>query len=165
MNKEAGEFQLAKATKDQAALLASMIVALYLEDHEGPVDMSPARAARQVGEILSLQERADPPVQALMILRDQEAVGYLLIASFWSNEFGGRTLYIDELFVQPSWRGKGVGTESLMLLQYWSESKGVQRLSLEVNRGNARAESLYRRLGFRSEERITLSMQLQGVQN
>jgi ribosomal protein S18 acetylase RimI-like enzyme len=77
-----------------------------------------------------------------------------LLISFWSNELGGEVCNIDELFVAPEYRGRGVATALLERLAEGEESLWPVRpaaLALEVTPQNERARALYERLGFRGK--------------
>jgi len=143
----------------EAADLAALVVALYAEDDHGPVPMTPARARAQVLAMLATPDRVRP----LWIRLDDEVAGYVILAEFWSNEFGGPMLYVDEMYVRPALRGRGIGSAILDRLVAEARARDLVRVSLEVNEGNPRAEALYRRLGFTSEARRTLSVQLRPV--
>jgi ribosomal protein S18 acetylase RimI-like enzyme len=80
---------------------------------------------------------------------DQQLVGYAILFDFWYNEYGGMVLNIDELYVVPAFRSKGVATMYIEKLITHSEYKA---LSLEVLLRNKRAFSLYKRLGFEEKE-------------
>lgn len=60
----------------------------------------------------TLVELSANPVrgQAVVLEYDGMVCGYALLISYWSNEFGGEICSIDELFVEPSLRGKGFAT-------------------------------------------------------
>jgi GNAT superfamily N-acetyltransferase len=47
---------------------------------------------------------------------DRQVVGYALLMSFWSNEYGGELCNVDELYVQPAQHGRGLSTELLIRL-------------------------------------------------
>jgi len=59
-----------------------------------------------------------------------------------------RCLEIASIAVREQARGGGIGTRLLKELMRIAREKGARRLSLEVSVLNARAQSLYRRLGF-----------------
>jgi ribosomal protein S18 acetylase RimI-like enzyme len=86
---------------------------------------------------------------------DSEVVGYALVFKFWYNEFGGMVLNVDELFVEPGFRSKGIAARYLSQLGERNERDYVA-LSLEVIPENKRAYSLYKRTGFIEKETITL---------
>jgi ribosomal protein S18 acetylase RimI-like enzyme len=62
--------------------------------------------------------------------------------------------------VLPAARGRGIGTAAMDRLEQAAAGHGVQGLHLEVERANARAESLYRRRGYRITDRKLMSKRL-----
>jgi len=136
-------------------LFAGCVTALYAED-PGPVPMTRDRARSQALRMLG----ADDQVWPFLIHWNSVATGHLILASFWSNEFGGPMLFVDELYVSPSVRGQGVGRQVLQWAVAWARSHGFVRVELEVNRENARAHALYTRCGFEDEHRDLLGIQV-----
>ena len=57
-----------------------------------------------------LAKLREEPNRGRAVICDVEGrtVGYALLISFWSNELGGEVCYIDELFVAPLYRGRGL---------------------------------------------------------
>ena len=48
--------------------------------------------------------------KGIVLFRERDAlVGYALLAPYWSNEFGGTLLFVDEMFVVPEARRRGIG--------------------------------------------------------
>lgn len=141
-----------------AAALAALVVELYRED-PGPVAMSRERAEAQVHGMLAAPAHVEP----LFVALDGEVVGYVILARFYSNEFGGLMLYVDELWLRPGRRGAGLGEATLLALVERARDQGYARVALEVNTDNVRARRFYERLGFRVEARSTLAIQLVGV--
>lgn len=82
-------------------------------------------------------------------------VGYGLLFKFWYNEFGGMVLNVDELFVEPDFRSRGITTHYLLQLAQKKERDYVA-LCLEVLPDNKGAYSLYKRSGFVEKETVTL---------
>jgi GNAT superfamily N-acetyltransferase len=89
------------------------------------------------------------------------AIGYLVLSFDFSLEYGGKNAWIDELFVQREFRGKGVGSKALDFAVQIAREYGARVLHVEVNRGNP-AIDLYRRSGFEDHDRYLLSKWLVG---
>jgi ribosomal protein S18 acetylase RimI-like enzyme len=109
----------------------------------------------------NLAEVLDNSYYGLIYLaRDQQnAVGYLVICFDFSLEYRGKGAWIDELFVEASHRGQGIGTQLLDLAETASRESGAEFLHLEVNHGN-RANELYRRRGFVDHKRYLMTKAL-----
>jgi ribosomal protein S18 acetylase RimI-like enzyme len=55
---------------------------------------------------------------------------------------------VDELYVVPDARGRGVGSAALKFVMNEARMQGLRALHLEVMPGNERALELYQRHGF-----------------
>jgi diamine N-acetyltransferase len=97
--------------------------------------------------------------RAFLIQDEQLTVGYLVLSFDFSLEYGGKNAWIDELFIRPDFRGKGIGSEALDFAAQTAREAGAKVLHLEVNRGNP-AIDLYRRNGFKDHDRFLLSKSL-----
>ena len=56
--------------------------------------------------------------------------------------------FVDELYVRPGVRGRGIASEVLIALPRALAGVGLKALHLEVNSSNKSAQRLYRRAGF-----------------
>ena len=56
--------------------------------------------------------------------------------------------YVSELYVREEMRGQGIGRALLLEAERQARARGIGRLMIGVLAGNARAEVLYRRMGF-----------------
>jgi len=83
------------------------------------------------------------------IERANETIGYVAVCLGYSIELGGRDAFVDEIWVTPSERGRGVGEAALHEAEREARTLGVRALHLEVDEDNAAARRLYERLGFR----------------
>jgi diamine N-acetyltransferase len=106
----------------------------------------------------NLSELLQSPLYGLIFMaRDgQVPFAYLTVCFDFSLEYRGKGAWIDELFVESSYRGQGIGTQLLDLAEGASRECGAQTLHLEVNRGN-RAIELYRRRGFVDHQRYLMT--------
>ena len=86
--------------------------------------------------------------------------GYALLIPYWSNEFGGTLLFVDELFVDEAHRGQGIARSFLTFLAGDRPYRAVA-LALEVSPRNERARALYESLGFhqRHHEMMTRTLE------
>ncbi|HEX4871448.1 MAG TPA: GNAT family N-acetyltransferase [Nevskiaceae bacterium] len=91
-----------------------------------------------------------------LIELDEAPAGYLAITFGYSIEFGGRDAFIDELFLLPEHRGRGLGRAVLEQLRRAAAALGLRALHLEVARGNERAQRLYHEAGYRPRPQFTL---------
>lgn len=80
-------------------------------------------------------------------------IGYIAICFGWSIEFGGLDAIIDELYIRPGVRGRGIATEALIALPRALAEGGLRAIHLEVDRDNAAAIKLYRRAGFATRDK------------
>lgn len=94
------------------------------------------------------------PYGAVYVIGPARApIGYVVICFGWSVEFGGLDAIVDELFVRPSVRGRGIATEALTALPNALSAFGLRAIHLEVDRDNEAAVKLYQRAGFAARER------------
>jgi len=79
--------------------------------------------------------------------------GYAYASYQWRAEFCGETMDIVALFVNPQWRGKGVGSGLIGALLANAKQRGIRRVSAEVHPGNAAIERTLESGGFDPERR------------
>ncbi len=101
----------------------------------------------------TIQRAASNPEQLqIKIFKHQnEVVGYAILSSFWSNEYSGLVLILDELYVTSAYRNKGITTR---FIEQLAQTKAYKQINLEVFTDNTSALNLYKRLGFKVIERI-----------
>ena len=99
----------------------------------------------------------EPSFGRVWLICDQdEAIGYMVMAFDYSLEYRGKGAWVDELFVAPAYRGRGVGTEALRFFEEAARDLGASVIHLEVNHGNPALE-LYRRMGFQDHQRYLMT--------
>jgi ribosomal protein S18 acetylase RimI-like enzyme len=82
-----------------------------------------------------------------------ERAGYALMMESWSIEFGGLVTILDEIYVLPAWRGKGLASRAILELRQQSHARGAVMMSMETTPDNLSAQKLYQRLGFTNTRR------------
>ncbi|KAE9626519.1 GNAT family N-acetyltransferase [Parasedimentitalea maritima] len=83
-------------------------------------------------------------------------VGYVVVTFSWSVEFGGMDGAIDELYIRPPVRKRGIATEVLIALPKTLAEAGIAALHLEVDREDESAQRLYARTRFKARDRYML---------
>lgn len=83
-------------------------------------------------------------------------IGYIVISFGWSVEFAGLDGFVDELYIRPGVRGRGIGTEVMGALPKALAGAGLKALHLEVRRDNPRARKLYEKLRFLPRDEYSL---------
>ncbi|MFV0332449.1 MAG: GNAT family N-acetyltransferase [Tropicimonas sp.] len=78
-------------------------------------------------------------------------IGYIAISFGWSIGLGGIEGFVDELWIRPAVRGKGMGGEALSALTLALQDAGVRALHLKAPQDNPAAR-LCKRLGFRRHD-------------
>jgi GNAT superfamily N-acetyltransferase len=143
------------ACDEDLVLLLTLMREYYAFDHL-PYDETAARQALQA--LLH-----DPGLGRVWLIRvGAETAGYAVLALGYSLEYRGRDAFIDELYLRERYRGQGLGRQALQWLEQAARTLGVRALHLEVERGNPRAQALYRRHGFRDNDRQLLTLRLDG---
>lgn len=79
-------------------------------------------------------------------------LGYIIVTFTWSLEYGGMDAFVDELYIRPAVRGRGIASEVLATLPRALGAAGVRALHLEVHQDNETAQRLYARAGFRPRD-------------
>ncbi|MDX2109769.1 MAG: GNAT family N-acetyltransferase [Verrucomicrobiota bacterium] len=92
-----------------------------------------------------------------LIYADTTLAGYTVLCFGYSLEFHGRFGLLDELYVRPAFRRKGIGNLALEWAVAYCQREGIGALRLEVDRLNTLALSLYERAGFTSAGRDYLT--------
>ena len=97
------------------------------------------------------------PYGAIYLMGPARApIGYIAVTFGWSIELGGMDAFVDELFVRPAVRSRGIASEALISVSKMLKSAGVKALHLEVDRENAAALRLYSRARFEMRDRFSL---------
>ncbi len=91
--------------------------------------------------------------------KDEEVVGYCILASRWSNGLGGQVLHVDELYVRPGRRGRGIASDFLGLVAKVAPADAVE-ISITLPSGSRRAPGFIRRLGYVETASRTMSRSL-----
>src|SRR5215831_19227049 len=71
---------------------------------------------------------------AVLVAKTETAtVGFAILATTWTVEYGGRVVWLEELYVLPSMRNGGVGTVLLQHALDTAREMGCLAVDLEVD--------------------------------
>jgi GNAT superfamily N-acetyltransferase len=95
----------------------------------------------------------DPSQGALLIARDAEgaAVGFAAMCWKWSSLNGARIGFLDDLFVSPDARGKGIADGLIAACADRCRERGMPVMEWLTAHDNHRAQAVYDRVGGTSE--------------
>jgi GNAT superfamily N-acetyltransferase len=142
------------ATRTDCAPLAKLMRAQFREHH---IRLSGDAIAHVIDGALQRPAWA----RLLVATSGGKPVGFAALSFMWTYEHGGRSAWLDELYVKPAHRGRGIGRELLHAAYRVAAKAGAAALDLEVDAGHRDAERLYAREGFHALGRRRWSRRLQ----
>ncbi len=89
-----------------------------------------------------------------------QAAGYAVLTVGYSMEYGGLRGFVDDLFVCPAMRQRGLATALLAALRHEAERRGVRDLLVETSTADSPGKRLYYRVGFQDRGLDLLSQAL-----
>ncbi len=129
------------ANPNDVPLLVDLMAEFYAE---ADYSLNRERAARAFGTIL-----ADERLGYVWIIQANERdVGHVVLTLKYAMEYGGIVACLDDLYVMPPWRNRGLSTAALLEVRNFCEAAGFRALTVEVSYNNAPAQTAYRRVGF-----------------
>ena len=144
---------LTLAKPEHGDVLLPLVAAFHAE--EG-IEMSDAQRVDALGPLL----QGSPLGVVYLIGPPKAPIGYTIVCFGWSIEFGGMDGFIDEIYIRPGVRGRGIASEVLRSLPKALAEVGMKAIHLEVNVENERAQKLYSRTGFKMRDQYKLMTRL-----
>lgn len=125
---------------------------------EHGVDTSAERLARVLENMV-----ADSARGFLLLARESNrVVGVAYVATILSAEHCGPVAWLEELYVGPEHRSRGIGTALMSEVLERARRAGIVAVDVEIDAAHIRAESLYRRFGFCRVDRARWVRELKG---
>jgi GNAT superfamily N-acetyltransferase len=88
-----------------------------------------------------------PAAEAIIAFAEGEPAGFALFFQNFSTFVGRPGLYLEDLFVRPAFRGRGIGTRLLATLARIAVERNYGRMEWTVLDWNELALGVYRRIG------------------
>ena len=114
----------------------------YRRFYDQKSDLAGARAF-----LLGRMERDESGL--FLALDDEVGIGFTQLYPSFSSVSMGRLWVLNDLFVAPEFRGRGVATALMERAREFAGSTGASRLELATAVDNLPAQRLYERLGWR----------------
>jgi GNAT superfamily N-acetyltransferase len=127
-------------TADVDAWLLLIEALAHYEHLDPPDEMAKARLAHDALAV-------PPRFAALLATLNDEAVGYAVYFDAYSTFLARPTLYLEDLFVLPEARGRGVGSALFQACAREAVHRGYGRMEWQVLRWNDLAIDFYDHLG------------------
>ena len=86
-----------------------------------------------------------PFIEGFILETQGKTAGYAMLAHSFSTEFGRPCVWIEDLYVQPPFRGLGLGS---LFISFVKEKFPDSLIRLEVERGNDDALHVYQKNGM-----------------
>jgi GNAT superfamily N-acetyltransferase len=90
----------------------------------------------------------------ILVARENgRAIGIAYVATILSMEHCGLVAWLEELYVIPDCRHRGIGTALMSEVLKRAREAGIMAIDLEVDARQSRAIAFYQRIGFHSLDR------------
>lgn len=136
--------EIRRATPDDIDALAALFDG-YRQFYRQPSDLAGARAF--------LSERLEHGESIVFLaLHGGRAVGFTQLYPSFTSAGMARIFVLNDLYVQPDARARGIGTGLLRRAAQFARDEGVVRLALSTEKTNATAQALYEREGWQRDD-------------
>jgi GNAT superfamily N-acetyltransferase len=91
-------------------------------------------------------------MQALVAMADNRYVGYALFFPVFKSFRGERSIFLEDLYVTPEFRGNGLGFVMLREVAVFAKRQGFTRLDWQALKWNEAAINFYKNLGAETDD-------------
>jgi GNAT superfamily N-acetyltransferase len=134
-------FCIRKAQRDDVGVILSLIREL------AEYERAPDAVVATEEELRGILFAEKPAAEVLLAFDHDQPVGFAVFFHNFSTWLGRPGLYLEDLFVRPAARGKGLGRALLVHLAGIAVERGCGRLELAVLDWNEPAIKFYRKIG------------------
>ena len=145
MNTAHPQFGIRRAVRADAPGLLHLVVALADFEKLPPPDV--AAQARLIEDAFGPKPRIEPWLA--FVPGEPEPVGYAILLETYSSFLALPTLYLEDLFVLPGYRGRGIGQALFQNGVTLARERGCGRMEWACLDWNTRAQRFYETVGAR----------------
>jgi GNAT superfamily N-acetyltransferase len=142
-----------KASLVDVQQLVSMMAEFYAGS---PCTLNPRRATAAFSSLLA-DERLG---HIWFIQANSKDVGYVVVTYCYTMNYGGLSAVVDDFFIQPAFRGAGLGKAARAEVRSLCANSGIRAIHVETGHDNAPALAVYRRAGFVDTDHAHLTLAL-----
>lgn len=114
---------------------------------ENPLDSGDLGA-----DFRSILEDPSSGTHLLLVIREEEPIGFMNILCFYSVWSHGQVFALDDFFITEKFRGKGYGRQALTELETYAKEQGIKRIQLLAENTNPGAVHFYEMLDYKRQE-------------
>ena len=123
-----------------------LILPMVEDFYQGDAVLHPVQTEIMEQSFRDAADPLEPLLRGILIEVDGQPAGYIYITQCYSTEVGGRCVFLEEIYLLPAFRGRGLGGEILAWIE--SQYPTARRFRLEVNDINRSAIRLYEKSGY-----------------
>lgn len=86
-------------------------------------------------------------IEAIIVFADETPIGYAIFYPNFASFRGQRGFYLEDIYINQNYRGKGVGEMMLKHIAQTGRARGYERIDFQVLEWNAPAIKFYEKLG------------------
>ncbi|WP_059104043.1 GNAT family N-acetyltransferase [Shouchella shacheensis] len=137
--------EIFKVQQDASDVLKRQLAALFERQLHS---IATRKAYLQVEQ--TIEQALEPHSRAhfFVVQMDGEAVAFAFFNVALSFEKGGNYIWLNELYVDESYRNQGIAKKLLLRIIYWAEQQKIKGIELETGMNNEATKALYNSLGF-----------------
>lgn len=137
-----------QAVQEDIPALTNLLKDLFALESDFSFDESKQRS----GLKLMLEERNSRCIMVAEV--DSQVIGMCSAQMLISTSEGGAAAIIEDVVVNESFQGRGVGRHLLAKIEDWAFCKGVKRLALLADLNNIEALNFYEKMNWRKTQLI-----------
>ncbi len=100
-----------------------------------------------------------PFVEGYVFEEEGKIAGYAMAAKGYTTEYGGICIWVEDLYIKPEYRHRGLGTQFLTFLEKEYEGRAV-RFKLEVEEENKAAIEAYKKSGYQISQYFEMTKEV-----
>ena len=143
--------KIRKIEKDDFQTIFDMMRTFY----DSPAVLYEVGSDILMKDIEACVDSGNPFIEGYIFDIDGISAGFSMVSKSFSTEAGGLTLWIEDLYIKPEYRGKSIGTKFFNFLES-NVSENTVRFRLEVEEDNIKAINVYKKCGYKESTYIQM---------